>query len=93
LTTPGQVPSSDELFDEDDPLPGFAPPAFWRFEVDVPYTRVEYIDLLLTYSGHIALPPDNLRGLLDCIGTLIDRDHGGRIVKRYFIRTRVARRL
>jgi len=93
-TTPGLVPADDDdLYDGEEPLPGFAAPSFWRLHVDVPYTTSEYIDLLLTYSGHIALPPDNLRGLLDCIGTLIDRDHGGRIVKRYVIRTRVARRL
>ena len=70
----------------------FDPIAFHRYEWDLPYTTGEYLDVLLTYSGHIALPPEARRGLLDCIAGLIDRDHGGRIVKRYMTELRLARR-
>jgi SAM-dependent methyltransferase len=70
----------------------FESPAFRRYPTDIPYTRVSYIDVLLTYSGHRALPPDDQRGLLDCIGSLIDERYGGQIVKRYLTELRLARR-
>jgi hypothetical protein len=49
--------------------------------------------LLLTYSGHRALPPEALRGLLDCIARLIDSRHDGAITKRYLNELRLADRL
>jgi SAM-dependent methyltransferase len=70
----------------------FGPVTFRRYETDIGYTTREYLDLLLTYSGHIALPDAARRGLLACIASLIDRDHGGRIVKRYLTELRLARR-
>jgi hypothetical protein len=39
------------------------------------------------------LPPDDQRGLLDCIAGLIDERYGGRIVKRYLSELRLAYRL
>jgi SAM-dependent methyltransferase len=71
----------------------FERPAFHRYATDIPYTTESYIDVLLTYSGHRALPPDDQRGLLDCIAGLIDRRYGGTIVKRYLSELRLARRL
>jgi SAM-dependent methyltransferase len=71
----------------------FTPPQFRRYPTDIPYTTAGYIDVLLTYSGHRALPPDDQRGLLDCIAGLIDTRYGGRIVKRYLTELRLARRL
>ena len=71
----------------------FEPPVFLRHIADIGYTRAEYLDVLLTYSGHRALPPPAQRGLLDCIAALIDNRHGGRIVKRYLYELRIARRL
>ena len=70
----------------------FESPQFRRYETDIPYTRASYIDVLLTYSGHRALPPDDQRGLLDCIGSLIDDRYGGQIVKRYLTELRTAHR-
>ena len=55
------------------------------------YTRDGYRDLLRTYSGHRALPADDLAGLLACIGGLIDRDHGRRVTKAYLTQVLVAR--
>jgi hypothetical protein len=57
------------------------------------YSTADYLDLLLTYSGHRALPTAQRIGLLDCIAQLLDRNHGGRVVKRYLTELRVARRL
>jgi hypothetical protein len=56
------------------------------------YSTAEYLDLVLTYSNHRALPSDALRGLLDCLADLIDRRFGGRITKRYLTELRVALR-
>jgi SAM-dependent methyltransferase len=71
----------------------FSTPEFRRYSTDIPYTTVSYIDVLLTYSGHRALPPDDQRGLLDCIAGLIDSRYGGKIVKRYLSELRTAHRL
>lgn len=69
----------------------FGPAVFRRYEWDQPYTTAGYLDVLLTYSGHRALPDDARRGLLDCIAHLIDGRFGGRIAKRYLTELRVAR--
>jgi SAM-dependent methyltransferase len=68
----------------------FAPATFHRYEWELAYTTAEYIDTLLTYSGHRALPSDARDGLLACIADLIDTRHGGRIRKRYLSELRVA---
>lgn len=69
----------------------FEPPVFRRYELDISYTTGAYLDVLRTYSGHRALAPAARNALLECIGGLIDRAHGGRIVKRHLIELRVAR--
>ena len=71
----------------------FAPTTFRRYESEHRYTAAQYIDLLLTYSGHLALAPENRAGLLDCIRELIESRYGGAITKRYLTQLRVARRL
>jgi hypothetical protein len=47
--------------------------------------------VLRTYSGHRAMPPAALAGLLACLAELIDTGYGGRIAKRYLTELRVAR--
>jgi hypothetical protein len=37
----------------------------------------------MTYSGHRAMPPVDLEGLLGCITSLADTQFDGRITKRY----------
>jgi hypothetical protein len=69
----------------------FAVATVRRYERDIAYTTAEYLDLLATYSGHIALEPDARERLFGCIATLID-GHGGRIQKRYLLELAVARR-
>jgi SAM-dependent methyltransferase len=70
----------------------FGPAEFRRYEWERPYTAAEYLDLLLTYSGHRALPEPARRGLLGCISSLIEGRYGGRVVKRYLNELRVAHR-
>jgi SAM-dependent methyltransferase len=70
----------------------FGAPLFARWEWEQSYSTDGYIDLLLTYSGHRALPDDARAGLLSCIRALIER-HGGRITKRYLTELRTATRL
>lgn len=68
----------------------FGPATFRRYEWEVSYSTSEYVDLLLTYSGHIALDPAAREGLLQCIADLIDTRYGGRINKRYLAELRMA---
>ncbi|MFC6086853.1 class I SAM-dependent methyltransferase [Sphaerisporangium aureirubrum] len=96
-TPPGLRPSAAADIPHDgaeiDASDRFGPAAFHRCEWDVPYTTAQYVDVLNTYSGHRALPPDDRAGLLDCVTALIDGRHGGHIVKRYMAELRVARRV
>ena len=61
----------------------FGPATFRRYEWARDYTTATYLDLLMTYSNHRVLPGPARDGLLACLAALIDRDHGGRITKRY----------
>jgi SAM-dependent methyltransferase len=69
----------------------FATIAERRYERDLPYSTRTYLDVLLTYSGHLALRADLRAGLLECIVTLIDTRYGGSIRKRYLNELTVAR--
>jgi SAM-dependent methyltransferase len=71
----------------------FGPATFRRYEWEQAYSTAAYCDLLLTYSGHRALAPEALRGLLACIVRLIDSRHNGKITKRYLSELRLANRL
>ncbi|MFG2788039.1 class I SAM-dependent methyltransferase [Streptomyces sp. NPDC048419] len=64
-----------------------------RHTQDIPYTTDQYIDVLLTYSGHRALDERSRRGLLSCLRELIDSRHGGSITKRYLHELIVAERI
>ncbi|WP_431949429.1 class I SAM-dependent methyltransferase [Actinacidiphila sp. bgisy167] len=71
----------------------FGPAVFHRYERELPYTTDEYLDLLLSYSNHRALPAVLREGLLACVRALIDGRYGGRVVKRYLTELRITRRL
>ncbi len=71
----------------------FEPVAVGRWEWDREYSTRGYLDVLRTYSGHLALDHDHREGLLGCIAELIDRRYGGQIAKRYLTELRVARRM
>jgi SAM-dependent methyltransferase len=70
----------------------FGPVAVRRWEWDRGYSTSGYLDVLRTYSGHLALDHDRREGLLGCIAELIDGRYGGQIAKRYLTELRVARR-
>jgi SAM-dependent methyltransferase len=86
LTPAARIPP-----DPEDLGPAFEPPEFERWEWDATYSRAGYLDLLSTYSGHIALPEPARAGLFDCIGGLVDA-YGGSVTKRYLTELRTARR-
>lgn len=71
----------------------YGPPVFRRHEWTVDYRTPEYLDLLRTFSGTLALPPLTRDGLLREIGALIDGRYRGRITKRSMAELRVARRV
>jgi SAM-dependent methyltransferase len=71
----------------------FGPAIFRRYEWEQTYSTAAYRDLLLSYSGHRALPADARQGLLDCIARLIDLRYGGKITKRYLTELRLSSRL
>jgi SAM-dependent methyltransferase len=89
LSRADDIPSSSEELDRSG---RFGATAFRRYEWEVTYSTADYCDLLRTYSGHLALEPAARKGLLDCIGDLIDSRYGGRITKRYLTELRVAER-
>lgn len=59
---------------------------------DVPYDAEGYLRVLSTYSGHMALDPASRERLFRGLRDLIEREHGGRIVKGYATTLYVARR-
>ena len=71
----------------------FGPVTVRRYEWEQMYSTSAYRDLLLTYSGHLALERPTRTGLLDCVGALIDSRFGGSITKRYLTTLRLAHRL
>jgi SAM-dependent methyltransferase len=62
-----------------------------RYEWELAYRTQEYLDLVMSYSGHRALESSARAGLLECIGTLVDDRFGGRIRKRYLTELAIAR--
>ncbi|MFF3306475.1 class I SAM-dependent methyltransferase [Streptomyces sp. NPDC002952] len=54
-----------------------------RHAREIGYSAAEYLDVLMTYSGHLALEATARDGLLACLRELIDTRHAGRITKRY----------
>ncbi|MFC5185447.1 class I SAM-dependent methyltransferase [Actinomadura harenae] len=85
LTAASDVPSTDYNLDTH-----FERLSIRRVTRDIAYTTSEYLDVLLTYSGHRALPPSARRGLLTCIERLIEDRHSGRVTKRYLFELQMA---
>ncbi|MEN3269940.1 class I SAM-dependent methyltransferase [Pseudonocardia sp.] len=89
LPTAGSIPVSKPDID-DSPL--FEQAVLRRYVWEAEYSTSDYLTLMLTYSGHLALPSAQQNGLLDCIGSLMDSRFGGTVTKRYLTELRVARR-
>ncbi|MGC4107987.1 MAG: class I SAM-dependent methyltransferase [Thermomicrobiales bacterium] len=81
-------PDTSEL----DAHPAFTLADVRQWQEVVTSTRDDYLALLGTYSGHIALDAELRAGLLGCIGDLIDRDLGGQVAKAYRYELILARR-
>ncbi|MEV5568557.1 class I SAM-dependent methyltransferase [Spirillospora sp. NPDC052269] len=87
LTSADDIPQTDHGLDE-----YFSTPAVHRHTADITYGASEYLDVLVTYSGHRTLEPSARRGLLACIERLIEDRHSGRVTKRYLYELQVARK-
>lgn len=61
----------------------FGPVEVRRYSWDEQYTTERYMAVLNTYSGHISLPSERRKRLLDGIAALMDTRYGGRVVKGY----------
>jgi len=96
-TPPGlRLEASRDIPEDDRELTSsgrFGPGSFYRYEWELPYSTADYLDLLLTYSGHRALPDGQQSALLNSIARLIDENYGGRVVKRYLTELRLAERV
>ncbi|WP_213456000.1 class I SAM-dependent methyltransferase [Rhizomonospora bruguierae] len=86
LIPAADIPPDDAELAGQDALTGTV---FRRYVTDVEYTTEAYLDVLMTYSGHRAMPAPARAGLLACIADLIDGRYGGRITKRYLRELRV----
>lgn len=69
----------------------FGSAALRHYEQDITYSRDDYLDVLRTYSGTLAMAPATRDGLLGCLAALIDSRYGGVITKRYLFSLQVAR--
>jgi SAM-dependent methyltransferase len=74
-----------------DESPLLGPVRLRRYVWDLTYSADAYIDLLMTYSNHRALPALSRDGLLQCVRALIE-GRGGPITKTYLTELRVAQR-
>jgi SAM-dependent methyltransferase len=70
----------------------FEEPLWRNYEWELTYPTANYLDVLMTYSGHRALPDESRRALLGCIADLMDNRFGGQVRKRYLTRLRLSHR-
>jgi SAM-dependent methyltransferase len=95
-TLPGvRLPAADDLIPDTTDLLAcglFDAPVIRRYAWQAAYTAGEYIELLSTYSDHIALAPASRQALFDCIASLIETRFQGRIAKGYLTELIVARK-
>jgi len=72
--------------------PGYEDVTVRRFTQDVTYSTDRYLEVLLTYSNHLALDEPSRTGLLRALRELIDTRYGGSVTKRYLHELVLARR-
>jgi len=72
--------------------PGYEDVTVRRFTQDITYSTDRYLEVLLTYSNHLALDESSRTGLLRALRELIDTRYGGSVTKRYLHELLTARR-
>jgi SAM-dependent methyltransferase len=70
----------------------FDAPVFRRWIQETEYTTKTYFDLLRSFSGHIALAPDQRAALFACVEELLESRYGGRVTRATLTELCVARR-
>lgn len=70
----------------------FTPESFTVFPMTLSYSSQEYVDLLATYSPHLALPESERAAFLQEMKELIDKDYGGRMAKHYGMTLTIAKK-
>jgi SAM-dependent methyltransferase len=93
-TQPGfRLTPAEAVADDFDVTPGghFVPVGTGRIVSEISYDTRDYLDLLLTYSDHLATPDETREGLLGCIGSLIDDRYAGQVTKAYLFQLTVGR--
>lgn len=71
----------------------FQPAIVKRYAYNLSYSAAAYIDLLGTFSDHLALQPTARANLLAAIGRQINEDCGGRVIREQVTTLYLARRL
>lgn len=89
LTEPDDVAANDWGFSSSE---DFDPPVFRRWVTEAEYTTATYLELIETFSSHIALPSHDRRALFAGIAELLDARYGGRIRRATLTELCVARR-
>jgi len=90
-----RLPLPDEIGTLEDDIRAtgsFEEPVTRRYTQDVVHTAESYVDLLLTFSGHIALPEPNRTNLIEGIADVIRQLPEGRATKTHLLILHVARR-
>jgi len=70
----------------------FTPESFTVFPMTLSYSSQEYVDLLATYSPHLALPESERAAFLQEMKDLIDKDFGGYMTKHYGMTLTIAQK-
>jgi SAM-dependent methyltransferase len=95
-TPPGlRLANADDIPHKDRGLAAhhaFDVPVFRRWMQETGYTTKTYFDLLRSFSGHIALAPDDRAALFACLEELLESRYGGRVKRATLTELCVARR-
>ena len=70
----------------------FEAPVVRRYESQETYSTSQYVDLISTYSNHLALSAANRTAFNQCIAGLIDGRFDGQVVKAYMTELIVAKK-
>lgn len=86
-------PAGKTIGDDEPGLERFGPPTRVVRPFSIAYDAESFVALLGTYSGRILMPEERRRALFDDIRDLINRRHGGRIVRPFEAAAEIRRRI